>query len=165
MFECAYYPPFDMLVQLKDQFGFESYKDITTERDNQGEIITPLGSIGRLICSYESLHRLYNHKDSADQPQYDVLVLDEFRSLCDTMCKKGDMIDPQTSQFLLKHFMCTSPTLVTADADTSYDSACTFALDGILPADRPKCTIKVLCNKLQRHLRIFFTKDGTHKKV
>ena len=96
---------FDMLAQLKDLFGFQSYKDITTERDNQGEIITPLGSIGRLICSYESLHRLYNHKDSADQPQYDVLVLDEFRSLCDTMCKKGDMIDPQTSQFLLKHFM------------------------------------------------------------
>ena len=147
---------YDMLAQLEDQFGFESYKDITTERDDKGELIRPLGSVDRLICSYESMHRLYNYKDVSDQPQYDVLILDEFRSLCDTMCKKGDMPDPQASEYLLKHFMRTAPTLVTADADTSYDNACKFALDGILPTNRARCTIKVLGNKLQRHLSIFF---------
>lgn len=92
------------------------------------------------IRQYESLHRLYDNRNPLRL--YDLIILDEFRSILDCMCcAKTNKQNFRRNADMLKLLLQGARQVLISDADLNYDSVCSTALEGMLPSGVNKTVV------------------------
>ena len=142
----------DQLAQLGREFGFKSYKDEVKEDPD-----VDLSKVKKLIISLESLRKLMRFSSSA-VPKYDIVVVDEARSLVDVFSKE-DTKNFGTSEFMFRSLLKDTPLCIFADADMGYDNAVPSLLRAITP-HKGIHLLDVEKNVLQRHMKLYFGQES-----
>jgi len=142
----------DQLAQLGREFGFKSYKDEVKEDPD-----VDLSKVKKLIISLESLRKLMRFSSSA-VPKYDIVVVDEARSLVDVFSKE-DTKNFGTSVFMFRSLLKDTPLCIFADADMGYDNAVPSLLRAITP-HKGIHLLDVEKNVLQRHMKLYFGQES-----
>ena len=133
---------YDMLRELKE-FGFEVYKDETTDIKNSP----------RLIISLESLHRM----ETVLPPS--LLILDEVRTLAAAV--GGSTVKRSNSYNLIADIYKSSKYCVALDADCELDGAVAAFLGG-MDKTRPVSKWILPHNSMPRTMRVGFKNVLTH---
>jgi hypothetical protein len=110
-------------------------------------------------CVVISAEQLLHVRLVGDRP-FDMLILDEVRSLCDKF-KRQSTLSSYESVLQLEHAYKTARYVIAADADCHLDNAVTYMLGGM--ATRPVQTLRGSHKQLKRTLYCEFSGGGSQK--